>query len=180
VLLEWRTLSELNNYGFEAEKKPVDAVTYVPIPNSFVPGHGTTNTPHDYSYLDTTAEQGSWSYRLKQIDLDGAVHYTEGIVVNVLTEVGETRVPLRFDLGLPYPNPFNPATTIEFDVPTQSAVALRVFDVLGREVGVLVNDERPPGRYRVRWNAEGFSSGVYFCTLRSGSYSAKQKLMLLR
>jgi hypothetical protein len=90
------------------------------------------------------------------------------------TSVGESRdaTPLRFELEAPYPNPFNPMTSIRFTVPASSAgrqgsgvVSLMIFDVLGQEVATLVNDIREPGEHNVQWNAENVSSGVYIVRL---------------
>lgn len=78
------------------------------------------------------------------------------------------------------PNPFNPATTIEFTLPTGSNVRLAVFDVHGREVAVLVDGHRPEGSHRVTWNAAGLPSGIYFCRITSGAFTATRKMCLLR
>ncbi|MBI5472729.1 MAG: hypothetical protein HY961_10340 [Ignavibacteriae bacterium] len=83
VLLEWGTVSETNNYGFYVEKKRTNDPSWSEAPNSFVPGHGTTIEPHNYAFTDTDAPDGSWQYRLKQVDLDGTVHYIEPIAVLV-------------------------------------------------------------------------------------------------
>lgn len=88
--------------------------------------------------------------------------------------------PARFGLRQNYPNPFNPSTNISFTIPTRSFVTLRVFDALGREVGVLVSEELPAGSYVRRWDAAGFPSGLYFCRLEAGSLTETRKLLLLR
>jgi len=88
--------------------------------------------------------------------------------------------PRSFNLFANYPNPFNPSTTINYQLAMNSMVALSVYDPLGREVAMLVNEERPAGTSAVRWNAAGFSSGTYFCTLRSGSFVETRKMLLLR
>lgn len=75
---------------------------------------------------------------------------------------------------------FNPTTVISYQLPAKSFVSLRVFDMFGREVAMLVNEEKPAGIYRVRWNAEGYSSGVYFYQLEAGSFSQTRKLLLMR
>jgi hypothetical protein len=94
--------------------------------------------------------------------------------------------PGIFKLEQNYPNPFNPKTEIGFSVPAEGRVAnqgfvsLKVHDVLGREVAVLVNEVKPPGAYTVEWNANGFAGGVYFCQLRSGGFSAVRKMLLAK
>lgn len=92
----------------------------------------------------------------------------------------EPQLPKVFALSQNYPNPFNPSTKISFEVPTQSRVSIKVFDVLGREVATLVNEEKQPGRYSSTWDANGAASGVYFYRMTAGSFSDVKKLLLLR
>jgi len=91
-----------------------------------------------------------------------------------------TDLPTHFSLGQNYPNPFNPATTITFGLASKSFVSLRVFNVLGREVSILVSEELPAGTYSQNWNAAGLASGVYFYCLQTGSFTDTKKLLLLR
>jgi hypothetical protein len=100
-------------------------------------------------------------------------------------EPGTVVPPFSFSLGSAYPNPFNPTVTIPYAVGALSPVRLSVFDLLGREVAVLVSDVREPGAYAARWNATSFASGIYFSRLTAGStaqptFSATQKLILLK
>jgi hypothetical protein len=89
-------------------------------------------------------------------------------------------LPTHFSLGQNYPNPFNPTTTISFGLASKSFVSLRVFNVLGREVSILVSEELPAGTYSQNWNAAGLASGVYFYCLQTGSFTDTKKLLLLR
>lgn len=191
VLLRWTTLSELNNYGFFVQRRQAQAQEYAEIPNSFVPGHGTTVEPQYYSFTDYSAAAASWYYRLRQIDLDGTEHYTDAILVDVLTSVPE-EAPRVFSLAQNYPNPFNPTTTIVFTLPflgtngaegregVGSFVSLKVYDLLGRELATLVNEEKVPGAYMVTWNASGFASGGYIYRLTAGRYVDAKRLLLLK
>ncbi|MBM2840233.1 MAG: hypothetical protein HW412_761 [Bacteroidetes bacterium] len=100
-----------------------------------------------------------------------------------LTSVGENKIiPGQFALEQNYPNPFNPATTIRFSIPvgTYGHTSLRVYDVLGREVAILVNEVKQPGEYEVQWDASNFSSGVYFYRMRAGSFQDTKKLILAK
>ncbi|MBM2840868.1 MAG: hypothetical protein HW412_1396 [Bacteroidetes bacterium] len=83
VLLEWMTLSEVNNFGFEIQRRREQAGEFQSLPGVFLPGHGTTNEPQYYSHADMTVVPGTWQYRLKQIDLDGTIHLSDAIVVVV-------------------------------------------------------------------------------------------------
>jgi hypothetical protein len=100
-----------------------------------------------------------------------------GIVVSASEE---DAVPFEYILSQNYPNPFNPTTTIEFALPSDSYVDLRVYDLLGREVVTLVDEEKSPGVYRVRFDASMLSSGLYVYRLKAGEFVALKKLMLLK
>ncbi len=180
VDLLWGTLSETNNYGFEVEKSAISPASYLAVPNSFVPGHGTTLVPQHYTYTDVTATPGEWWYRLKQIDLDGTVHHTDGVQVSVMTDVAEQGLPASTSLLQNYPNPFNPSTTIKFALAQSSQTTLRVFDVLGREVATLVNEMKTGGQHSVEWAPTNLSSGMYYCRLEAGGYVGIKKLLLLK
>jgi gluconolactonase len=88
--------------------------------------------------------------------------------------------PKTFELYGNYPNPFNPTTTIDYQIQKQSLVSLKIFDMLGREMATLVHERKEPEMYSVQWNASGFASGIYLCRLEAGSFTATKKLMLLR
>ena len=180
VRLNWTTITETNNYGFEVQKSLGGTLDFQTIPGSFIPGHGTTLEPHHYSYVDLTTSPGNWYYRLKQIDLDGTINYTEPVQVTVVTGVDEKPMPTAFVLDQNYPNPFNPTTHFGFRIVDFGLVTLKVFDVLGREVATVINKEMRPGNYDVEFNANELSGGVYLYTLESGSNIASKKLVLLK
>ncbi len=180
VRVEWGTISETNNFGFYVQKQRQGELEWSEIPNSFVPGHGTTLEPQHYSYVDQSATPGRWYYRLRHIDLDGTVYYTEGVEVNVVTGVTESSVPTEFALRQNYPNPFNPSTTISFDLPASSNVKIEVFDMLGRKVSDVLNETKKAGTHQVKFDASDLTSGVYFYKLTSKDFSSINKMMLLR
>lgn len=97
-----------------------------------------------------------------------------------------TELPLRYDLHQNYPNPFNPSTRISFDVSPDSRfdgngnVVLKIYNALGREISVLVNEQLQPGTYEVTWNANSYPSGVYFYKLTSGDFSQTMRMILLK
>jgi hypothetical protein len=181
ITLKWTTLSETNNYGFAILRKGHDESEYTELPGSFVAGHGTTILVHDYAFVDQQATSGAWWYRLKQVDLDGAVHLSEPAQVNLVTGVQET-IPTSFGLEQNYPNPFNPTTKIGFGVSGLGArvVRLSVFDILGREVAVLVNESKSAGTYEVKWDASSFPSGVYIYRLVAGSDIESRRMILMK
>ncbi len=180
VNVRWGTVSEINNYGFEVQKSQVATGSFVSIPNSFIAGHGTTNEPHQYAFIDNTTQSGSWYYRLKQMDLDGAIHFTEPVHVDVLTSVVEL-APREFSLKQNYPNPFNPETIIKFSVENTARATLDVYNVLGQKVASLFDGIAEAGQYyKVRLSGSSLASGMYIYRLQSGTRTDVKKMLLLR
>jgi len=107
------------------------------------------------------------------------------VVRNYLMTVGvydgqDNTVPSTLSLEQNYPNPFNPNTKIEYRLNESGNVKVSVFDLLGREVAVLINEEQPVGRYAVSWNAADMPSGMYICRLQSGNGSLVRRMLLLK
>jgi len=171
VKLNWQTATEINNYGFEIERK-MDEQDWANI--GFVNGHGNSNSPKQYSFTDNTVTTGRYSYRLKQIDTDGSFEYSD------VVEVTAGSIPSDYALQQNYPNPFNPSTTIKYQIPENGVVTLKVYDVLGKEVATLVNSERQAGSYTENFNALNLSSGIYLYTIKVNNYVAVKKMMLLK
>ncbi len=173
VQLLWSTASELNNQGFEIERSINDADNFVTV--GFVDGKGSSTEINYYSYTDNPQVSGvnQIYYRLKQIDFDGTFSYSD--VVNVNYDV-----PAEFVLGQNFPNPFNPSTRIEYFVPNESFVTIKVYDFLGREVTTLVNETKSTGSYELSFDASGMPSGTYFYTLIADNYSATKKMILIK
>jgi hypothetical protein len=177
VTLQWQTATEVNNYGFEVERRAVKSEQLTV--NSwekigFVSGAGTSNSPKEYSYSDPKPTSGRYVYRLKQVTNDGMFKYSQSIEVEIVS------VPKELFLHQNYPNPFNPTTTIRYDVPQQANVKIAVYDMIGREVATLVNETKEAGSYGVTLTAPQLASGIYFYKLSAGSYTSVKKLMLMK
>jgi hypothetical protein len=86
----------------------------------------------------------------------------------------------KFELSQNYPNPFNPTTMINYSVPTASLVTIKVYDVLGREIANLVNEQKTAGSYNVQFNGSALASGVYFYRMQSGDFVQTKKLLLMK
>jgi hypothetical protein len=191
VRLDWQTLSEYQNLGFEIQKSRSVPTLFTTIPNSFVPGHGTTNVPQNYTFTDSNATPGLWYYRLKQLNQDGTFTFVEPIAVQVVTSAGE-ETPTSYSLSQNYPNPFNPSTKIDFTLKTSGFTTLKVYNLLGQEVATLVNGSLQAGRHSVELNAESaktpLTSGIYFYKLisrptdggQAGNFRQTKKMILVK
>lgn len=171
VTLNWATSSETNNSGFDIERSSVNG-TWSKIAN--VSGNGTSSVGHNYSYTDRNLSSGIYNYRLKQIDFNGNFEY-----FNLSNEVN-IGLPLKYDLSQNYPNPFNPSTVINYDLPFDGNVSLKIFDMSGKELLTLVNEVKTAGYYSVKFNAANLSSGVYFYSISAGNFTSTKKMMLLK
>ena len=113
--------------------------------------------------------------------MSGGWTYWKDTVSQVVTGVDDIKqAPLSYDLSQNYPNPFNPSTTIKYSVPRTAFVSLKVYDVLGREVAALVNEEKSAGNYEAKWNAENFASGIYLYKIQTGSFTQTKKMIYLK
>lgn len=170
VNLNWATATETNNSGFEIERR-YDKTDWLEI--GFVPGHGTTTEKQNYSYIDQNVNAGIYSYRLKQVDFDGTFEYSNEIFVNVTA-------PLEFTLDQNFPNPFNPSTTINYSIPNSSFVQLIVYNSIGQEIAILVNEIIEGGNHSVDFDASNLPSGIYLYKLQAGSFVETKKMILMK
>jgi photosystem II stability/assembly factor-like uncharacterized protein len=170
VNLNWSTATEINNRGFEIQRK-FGTNDYLSL--SFIKGQGSSQKIQSYSYTDENLKSGKYSYRLKQIDFNGTFEYSKTIEV-------ELKSPNKFDLRQNYPNPFNPQTIINYQLAKETKVTLKIFDALGKEVVVLVNEVKPAGIYEVTFDSTNLPNGVYFYSLQAGNFSATKKLVYIK
>ncbi len=170
VRLVWITATELNNRGFEIEKK-AENLDWVSI--GFVQGNGTKLIPTTYTFTDSKiSTTGKYLYRLKQIDNDGSIEYSYVVEVNPApAEI--------FLLDQNYPNPFNPSTKISFSIPEPSSLRLSIYNVVGEEVAVAAEGYYQAGYHEVTFNSANLPSGVYLYKLQyKGSILMKKMLLL--
>ncbi|MDP6775675.1 MAG: FlgD immunoglobulin-like domain containing protein, partial [Candidatus Latescibacteria bacterium] len=181
VMLVWTTASQTNNAGWRMLRS-VDGENYEVV-SGLLPGAGTTDALLNYSFVDKELPASEVVfYVLEQIDLDGAIHRSNEIEVIL----GARTLPLPTEFGVnAYPNPFNPSTTISYDLPEAQMVSIVIYDALGQEVRRLVNAQTAAGRYQVQWDARdnqgrSVGSGVYIAQVEAGSFSTSQKMLLLK
>jgi hypothetical protein len=177
VRLNWRTETEVMNYGFEVERalsinNSSDQIHYGKI--GFVPGNGNSNKPHDYKFWDKRLEiPGRYFYRLKQIDNDGNFEYSNPVEVLYSDDIG-------YRLKQNYPNPFNPVTKIEYIIPEKSFVTIKVYDILGNEVKTLVSNNLSAGSYSVNFEPGNLPSGFYTYSISAGNFKEVKKMLYLK
>lgn len=174
VNLKWSTATEVNNLGFEVQKKVADEFIAI----GFINGKGTTTEIQNYSFTDNDLQNGFYTYRLKQVDLTGSFEYSDEVNVDV--------IGLQyFSLNQNYPNPFNPSTKIEFNLASESKVTLKVFNLLGEEVATLLNGNLASGNHYVDFKAQNLNSGVYIYRLDASGldgsvYTDIKKMTLIK
>lgn len=173
VNLSWTTTNEINNSGFDIERKLITDSTWSKV--GFVQGSGNTTQTKNYKYEDRNLITGKYNYRLKQIDYNGNFNF-----FNLQNEIN-VGIPNEFALSQNYPNPFNPTTKINFEVPKDSKVSIQIFDMTGRLVATLLNNQdHSAGYYTVQFNASQFASGTYFYRFIAGDFVQTKKMQLIK
>ena len=180
VLLSWSTSTETNNRGFEIERK-LKNQEWITI--GFVNGNGTTTENHEYNYSDDYSElpyEGTVLYRLKQLDYDGTYEYSQQVAANL------TFIPSEYYISQNYPNPFNPSTTIKYSLPVESLVKIIIYNSIGEVIEKLISESQASGNYEVTWNAQNYSSGIYYYSFEvissdgSKSHREMKKIVYLK
>lgn len=173
VVLNWSTATEKNNHGFEILRR-TGSGEFMPV--GYLNGNGTSLSAHNYTFVDRNAPMGANSYRLRQVDFDGSSSFSTIVEVDITA-------PTQFGLAQNFPNPFNPSTTISFNLATDSKVTLKVYNALGQEVSVLANAQYAAGTHNLSFDASGLTSGAYMYAIEAtgadGSNFRSTKKMIL-
>ena len=175
VNLNWKTATEINNNGFEVQREVRDQKSEISSWEKvgFVEGHGNSNSPKEYSFTDKNLTGVTkFAYRLKQIDNDGKYKYSKEVEVEV--------VPREISLFQNYPNPFNPVTEIKYNLPEAAKVILKVYNIIGQEVAILVNGIEEAGYHSVKFEGSNLPSGTYIYRMQTGSFVQTKKMVLLK
>ncbi len=173
VNLTWSTATELNNSGFAVERS-VNKKDWRQV--AFIKGEGNSTRNKEYKYIDEVTGQADYYYRLKQIDFNGSFIYSSVI------SAGSDNFQGGYALLQNFPNPFNPSTKIKYNIPegADGLTTLKIYDLLGKEIEVLVNKEQSAGSYEVEFNGRDLPSGVYIYTMSNGSFSSSRKFILMK
>jgi uncharacterized lipoprotein YddW (UPF0748 family) len=171
VNLVWSTATEKNNMGFEIQRKKTGS-EYQRV--GFINGKGTTTEAQYYSYCDKNLSAGNYCYRLKQVDYDGTCSYSQ-------ESEAELSIIGKFNIEQNYPNPFNPVTAIQYTIPDEVRVTLKIYNTLGETVATLINNELiEAGTHNLSFNASGLPSGVYMYSIQAGDYRQNKKMLLMK
>jgi hypothetical protein len=165
-----------------------NATIYAKIGNSYK-NYGISNG--DGNYIVTKLPSGTYTllvYRMGYATQTLYVTINNSSIQNfninmsnlLANNNNNNNIPEKFELFQNYPNPFNPATSISFNIPVAGNVKLTVYDLLGRQVAVLVNEKLNAGTFDVNWNADNFSSGVYFYSIEAGNFTETKKMLLIK
>jgi hypothetical protein len=178
IQLTWKTSSETNNAGFHVERQELERqepgrTGWTEI--GFVKGAGTTTSEQQYAFTDDILPEGaaSLTYRLRQVDVDGAAHYSPDVEVSL-------HLRSTFALQGNYPNPFTGSTVIQYQIPAEMPVRLDVYNIQGRRVAALVNEVQGAGTKTVTWSPENLASGIYVLRLEAEGRTRMQNVSLIR
>jgi len=174
VKLMWTTETEMNNSGFNIERKAISGAHGEWVRIAFVPGGGTTNQPKGYIFEDKKLRTGKYMYRLKQIDFNGNHEYFQ---------LGNDVViapPDKFSLSQNYPNPSNPKSKIDYELPLNLGVTVKIYDIIGREVMTLIDKEQEAGYYVIEFDGLNLASGVYIYRIQAGNFTAIKKMVVVK
>lgn len=161
AMLNWSTLSEINNAGFEVQKcikKNAGEDFSAWEKAGYVTGNGTVNFPVDYNFEDKNLSKGIYKYRIKQIDFNGNFEYFYPQFGSELLIIP----PVSFELKQNYPNPSNPRSKIDFSMPFDGNFSVKVYDVSGKEVASLADGYKTADYYTLDFDGSNLASGIYF------------------
>lgn len=177
VKISWGVNSEIsiNRYGIERSN---DGVLYTEV--GTVSAKGNSDTTVRYSYYDNIGNLTSAKYRIRQITNDGGQETTPVINFNLTNINGEYFSPYSFELQQNFPNPFNPVTTIQFQIASTAHTQLKVYDILGREISTILDQDLEVGSHKFNWDSSKVASGVYFYRLSSGKFVDTKKMIVAK
>jgi len=180
VVLRWVTESETGNLGFNIHRSLLDSSDYKKINWPMIKGAGNSYTHREYSHEDKNVQNGvTYYYKLEQVDIQG--YSTFYGPVSATPQAGlQPITPTEYALFPNFPNPFNPGTAIEYQLPEAVHVILKIYNMSGQEVTTLVDEYKDVGYYTIIWNTGNAASGIYFYVITAGEFQLTRKMMLMR
>lgn len=180
VILFFGTATEVENYGFDVQRAYSDLI-FESI--GFVDGNGNSNSPKNYNYLDSTVtKSGTIYYRLKQIDFNGTSEFSDTISIDFLTSINfeSSEIPETFYVSNNFPNPFNPTTKLNFELPFLQILKINLFDIRGKLVKEIASQEFLPGIYQLSLDFSSYSSGIYFVRFETVNFCVTKRIVYLK
>jgi len=185
ITLHWITESEINNLGFILDRR-TPTIDWIEIA-SFVTdtelqGQGSVSHQTVYTYTDNTVtDDETYDYRIADVDYDGNKEYHS----LQLMGISPVSIPITYVLHQNYPNPFNPITTLSYDLPEDALVNITIYDMMGRQIRTLINNQQTAGYRSVQWNGTNdngspVSAGLYLYTIQAGDFRQTKKMVLLK
>ena len=180
--MKWFTESEIENLGFNIYRSTKYNDQLSIINDQLIPGAGNSSQRHEYEYADKELTNGiTYWYKLEDVDYSGNTELHGPVSATPMKRAA----PKEFRLYPNYPNPFNPVTTISYDLPDDGFVELSVYNMRGEKVTTLLKGNQEAGSYKMNWNGtnrkgEIVASGIYFLRIASGSYSKTSKMVFIR
>ena len=171
----------MNSSGFHVWRRDGENGGFRRVTTELIPSQGNSSSAIDYSFSDPNVQEGvTYFYKIQEIDMEGKATFVSEISVQ-----GIQMVPTEFDLSQNYPNPFNPQTTLHYQLAEDSKVSIRVFSLLGEEVGVLVNEKMNAGYYTLVWDGtnkmgQKLASGIHFACVDAENFSKIRKMTIMR
>ncbi len=189
VTIKWHTEHEMDNLGFNVFRSTSPEGSYTKLNRRLIEGQGTSAVPHDYEYIDSQVTEGeTYYYKVESLDLSGGKIYSKLIRLEVYPDA--LRPPKRNELRQNYPNPGNPQTWLPYILSSDGEARIEIHNMAGQLIRTLELGSRRPGRYTSRdraayWDGRDSSgeqvpSGIYFYTIRTESFVATKKLVMLR
>lgn len=170
IVIDWQTASEINNKGFEISRS-TDGKLYTLL--EFINGQGSSTEKSNYLFIDKSPLAGEFYYKLEQVDFDGS---RNTLRIEKISTPGAT----EYSLSGNYPNPFNPSTTIKFNLPESADVKFSVHNVTGQTVREINYSARPAGQNEIKFESSGLSSGIYFYKISSSFGILFDKMILVK
>lgn len=189
VIIRWHTIHETDNAGFNILRSMSGDGKHTKLNQYLIEGQGTSAIPHDYQYVDRDVAAGNtYYYQVESVDMLGG----KSTIKTISLEVSEDALnpPERNELGQNYPNPGNPDTWIPYILSSEGDTSIDIYNMAGQLIRTLELGYKNPGRYTSKvmaahWDGKTFAgsevpSGVYFYTLKAGSFVATRKLIMLK
>ena len=179
VTLRWITESELNNEYFNLYRSGNCDSGYEVIAQ--IAGNGTTCLRNEYTYIDYQVSNGcTYYYKIADVDINGVEEFAEYTISATPGGIGSGVVAEDYQLEQNYPNPFNASTTIRFRILQPGSVKLTVYDILGEQIAILIDQDLENNTYEVIFEAGDLPTGIYFCELAVNDFYRVNKMILVR